>query len=52
MKNKVGPLSFEIARSEMLYTRQTPGEFATAIIAGGLAEGYKGPVFIQLTIAR
>jgi len=31
----------------MLYTKQTPGEFATAIIAGGLAEGYKGPVFIQ-----
>jgi len=47
MKNKVGPFVFEIARSEMLYTRQTPGEFATAIIAGGLAEGYKGPVFIQ-----
>ena len=47
MKNKVGPFVFEIARSEMSYTRQTPGEFATAIIAGGLAEGYKGPVFIQ-----
>ena len=47
MKNKVGPFVFEIARSEMSYTRQTPGEFATAIIAGGLAEGYRGPVFIQ-----
>ena len=47
LKNKVGPFGFEIARSEMLYTKQTPGEFATAIIAGGLAEGYKGPVFIQ-----
>ena len=47
MKNKVGPFVFEIARSEMGYTKQTPGEFATAIIAGGLAEGYKGPVFIQ-----
>ena len=47
MKNKVGPFVFEIARSEMAYTRQSPGEFATAIIAGGLAEGYKGPVFIQ-----
>ena len=47
LKNKVGPFVFEIARSEMLYTKQTPGEFATAIIAGGLVEGYKGPVFIQ-----
>ena len=47
MKNKVGPFVFEIARSEMGYTKQTPGEFATAIIAGGLAEGYQGPVFIQ-----
>jgi len=47
MKNKVGAFVFEIARSEMGYTKQTPGEFATAIIAAGLAEGYKGPVFIQ-----
>ena len=47
MKNKVGPFVFEIARSEMGYTKQTPGEFAAAIIAGGLSEGYKGPVFIQ-----
>ena len=47
IKNKVGPFVFEIARSELAYTKQTPGEFATAIIAGGLAEGYKGPVFLQ-----
>ena len=47
MINKVGPFIFEIARSEMGYTKQTPGEFASAIIAAGLAEGYKGPVFIQ-----
>ena len=47
IKNKVGPFVFEIARSEMAYTKQTPGEFAAAIIAGGLAEGYKGPVFLQ-----
>ena len=33
MKNKVGPFVFEIARSEMGYTKQTPGQFATAIIA-------------------
>ncbi|MGP8080066.1 MAG: class II fructose-bisphosphate aldolase [Dehalococcoidales bacterium] len=47
IKNKVGPFVFEIARSELAYTKQTPGEFAAAIIAGGLAEGYKGPVFLQ-----
>ncbi len=47
MKNKVGSFVFEIARSEMGYTKQTPGEFATAVIAAGLAEGYKGPVFVQ-----
>jgi fructose/tagatose bisphosphate aldolase len=47
IRNKVGPFVFEIARSELAYTKQTPGEFAAAIIAGGLAEGYKGPVFLQ-----
>jgi fructose/tagatose bisphosphate aldolase len=38
---------FEIARSEMGYTEQTPEEFATVMIAAGLREGYRGPVFIQ-----
>jgi len=47
VKNKVGPFVFEIARSEMGYTLQPPGEFAAAVIAAGLTEGYKGPVFIQ-----
>ena len=47
MKNKVGPFVFEIARSEIEYTKQTPGEFSSAILAAGLAEGYKGPVFLQ-----
>ena len=47
IKNKVGPFVFEIARSEMGYTKQTPGEFASTIIAAGSAEGYKGPVFVQ-----
>jgi len=37
IKNKVGPFVFlKIARSELAYTQATPGEFATAIIAGGL----------------
>jgi fructose/tagatose bisphosphate aldolase len=43
----VGAFVFEIARSEMEYTRQSPAEFATTVLAAGLAEGYQGPVFIQ-----
>jgi hypothetical protein len=38
---------FEIARSEMGYTEQTPEEFATVMLAAALREGYRGPVFIQ-----
>lgn len=38
---------FEIARSEMGYTAQTPAEFSTSILAAAIAENYKGPVFIQ-----
>jgi fructose/tagatose bisphosphate aldolase len=47
LKNKVGPFIFEIARSEMGYTLQTPGEYAAVVLAAALAEGLKGPVFIQ-----
>ena len=38
---------FEIARSEMGYTDQRPAEYTTSILAAAIAEGYKGPVFIQ-----
>ena len=38
---------FEIARSEMNYTDQRPAEYVTNILAAAIAEGYKGPVFIQ-----
>lgn len=37
----------EIARSEIQYTDQKPDEYAVAILAAALKEGYKGPVFIQ-----
>jgi fructose/tagatose bisphosphate aldolase len=40
-------LIFEIARSEMGYTDQRPTEYASNILAAGVAEGYRGPVFIQ-----
>lgn len=38
---------FEIARSEMGYTDQSPSEYASCVLAAALAEGYQGPVFIQ-----
>jgi fructose/tagatose bisphosphate aldolase len=47
LKDKVGALIFEIARSEMGYTLQSPGEYAACILAAALAEGFRGPVFIQ-----
>ena len=42
-----GAFIFEIARSEMGYTDQRPAEYVTNVLAAALAEGYKGPVFIQ-----
>jgi len=38
---------FEIARSEIGYTGQPPSEYTTSILAAAIAEGYRGPVFIQ-----
>jgi fructose/tagatose bisphosphate aldolase len=38
---------FELARSEMSYTQQRPGEYASNALAAAIKEGYKGPVFIQ-----
>jgi fructose/tagatose bisphosphate aldolase len=46
-KNKTGAFIFEIARSEMGYTNQTPAEFAACVLAAAVKEGFKGPVFIQ-----
>jgi fructose/tagatose bisphosphate aldolase len=47
MKGKVGPVIFEIARSEIDYTMQRPAEYASAVVAGAIKVGYKGPLFIQ-----
>jgi fructose/tagatose bisphosphate aldolase len=47
MKDKVGAFIFEIARSEISYTAQKPGEYAACVLAAAIREGYKGPVFIQ-----
>jgi hypothetical protein len=47
MRNKVGPVIFEIARSEIGYTEQRPAEYATAVLGAALATGFTGPVFLQ-----
>lgn len=47
LSNKVGPVLFEIARSEIGYTEQRPAEYATAVLGAALASGHTGPVFIQ-----
>jgi len=47
LSRKVGPLIFEIARSEMTYTDQRPSEYTSSILAAAIAEAWKGPVFIQ-----
>lgn len=44
---KVGTAIFEIARSEIQYTDQRPDEYAVAVLAAAIKEGYSGPVFIQ-----
>ncbi|QQG40721.1 MAG: class II fructose-bisphosphate aldolase [Candidatus Levyibacteriota bacterium] len=46
-KHHIGPVVFEIARSEIDYTDQRPDEYAIAILAGAIKANYKGPVFIQ-----
>lgn len=42
-----GPFIFEIARSEIGYTAQRPVEYSTNILAAAIAEGWRGPVFLQ-----
>ncbi len=43
----VGPFIFEIARSEIGYTKQRPLEYSAVVLAAAVKEGYQGPVFIQ-----
>lgn len=47
LEMKVGALIFEIARSEIGYTKQRPIEYSTAVLAAAVKEGFEGPVFIQ-----
>jgi fructose/tagatose bisphosphate aldolase len=43
----VGAFIFEIARSEIGYTKQRPLEYGAVACAAAFREGYEGPVFIQ-----
>lgn len=47
LQKKAHAFICEIARSEIGYTDQRPDEYAVAVLAAALKEGYKGPVFIQ-----
>jgi fructose/tagatose bisphosphate aldolase len=47
IRHDVGAFIFEIARSEIGYTKQRPGEYAACVLAAALREGFEGPVFIQ-----
>jgi len=43
----VGAVILELARSEQTYTYQRPIDYATGVLAGAIAAGWRGPVFIQ-----
>ncbi len=45
--NDVGAVILELARSEQTYTYQRPIDYATAVLAGAVAAGWQGPVFLQ-----
>ncbi|MFN4307470.1 class II fructose-bisphosphate aldolase [Sulfurihydrogenibium azorense] len=47
LRNNIGAMIFEIAKSEIEYTYQRPSEYASCVLAAAIKEGYKGPVFIQ-----
>jgi len=46
-KNNTKAFLFEIAKSEIGYTKQRPSEYSTVILGAAIKEGYRGPVFFQ-----
>ena len=46
-QSDVGAVILELARSEQTYTYQRPIDYATAVLAGAIAAGWRAPVFIQ-----
>ena len=47
LERDAGTVIFEIAKSEMAYTDQRPGEYTAVILAAALREGWSAPVFLQ-----
>ncbi len=47
LEKNVSAMIFEIARSEIGYTKQRPLEYSAAVLAAAVKEGFSGPVFIQ-----
>lgn len=47
VEKSVGAFIFEIARSEIGYTKQRPLEYSAVVLAAAVREGYRGPVFVQ-----
>src|SRR5262249_57330327 len=43
----VGAVILELARSEQTYTFQRPIDYSTAVLAGAVAAGWRGAVFLQ-----
>jgi len=43
----VGLIIFELARSEMKYTHQTPAQFVSSVLGAAIKTGWELPVFIQ-----
>jgi len=46
-KHNSGAFIFEIARSEIGYTNQSPMEYSSMVLAAAIRESYSGPIFIQ-----
>ncbi len=47
LEKNVGAFIFEIARSEIGYTKQRPIEYSAVVLAAAIKEGFRGPVFVQ-----
>jgi len=46
-RRDAGLLIFEQAPAEAAYAQQRPAEYAAAVLAAGMREGHRGPVFLQ-----
>jgi hypothetical protein len=47
LKHDIGIVIFELARSEMGYSNQTPSDLAITVMAAAVKTGYSGTIFIQ-----